>query len=80
MRHFIVFLLAALAQELRTQELYKTPGVSETIDWVSALVALGHDRVDALRLPLGEPPEAVAVEQGRSAVAEGGLHHPLLMR
>ncbi|HZI79976.1 MAG TPA: MoxR family ATPase [Vicinamibacterales bacterium] len=38
--------VTALAQELRTQELYKTPGVSETIDWVSALVALGHERVD----------------------------------
>ena len=39
--------VTALAQELRTQELYKLPGVSETIDWASALVALGHDRVDA---------------------------------
>jgi len=38
--------VTALAQELRTQDLYKVPGVSETIDWVSALVALGHDRVD----------------------------------
>jgi MoxR-like ATPase len=38
--------VTALAQELRGQDLYKTPGVSETIDWVSALVALGHDRVD----------------------------------
>jgi MoxR-like ATPase len=39
--------VTALAQELRAQDLYKVPGVSETIDWVSALVALGHDRVDA---------------------------------
>jgi MoxR-like ATPase len=38
--------VTALAQELRTQDLYKTPGVSETIDWVSALVALGHEGVD----------------------------------
>jgi MoxR-like ATPase len=38
--------VTALAQELRSQELYKVPGVSETIDWASALVALGHDRVD----------------------------------
>jgi MoxR-like ATPase len=38
--------VTALAQELRTQDLYKTPGVSETIDWVAALVALGHERVD----------------------------------
>ena len=39
--------VTALAQALRTQDLYKLPGVSETIDWASALVALGHDRVDA---------------------------------
>jgi MoxR-like ATPase len=38
--------VTALSQELRTQDLYKVPGVSETIDWVSALVALGHERVD----------------------------------
>jgi MoxR-like ATPase len=38
--------VTALAQELRTQDLYKTPGVSETIDWVSALAALGHDQAD----------------------------------
>jgi len=38
--------VTALAQELRTLDLYKTPGVSETIDWVSALMALGHERVD----------------------------------
>ena len=38
--------VTALSQELRTQDLYKMPGVSETIDWVSALVALGHDRLD----------------------------------
>jgi MoxR-like ATPase len=38
--------VTALAQELRGQELYKLPGVSETIDWVAALVALGHERLD----------------------------------
>jgi len=38
--------VTALSQELRAQDLYKVPGVSETIDWVSALVALGHERVD----------------------------------
>jgi MoxR-like ATPase len=39
--------VTALVQELRTQDLFKTPGVSETIDWVSALLALDHERVDA---------------------------------
>jgi len=37
--------VTALAQELRTQDLYKLPGVSETIDWAAALVALAHERV-----------------------------------
>ena len=36
----------AVVQELRAAELYKTPGVSETLDWVSALVALDRDVVD----------------------------------
>ena len=39
--------VTALVQELRTMELYKAPGVSETIDWVSALVALNRDALDA---------------------------------
>jgi MoxR-like ATPase len=39
--------VTALVQELRTLELYKAPGVSETIDWVSALVALNRDALDA---------------------------------
>jgi MoxR-like ATPase len=35
-----------LVQSLRRQELYKVPGVSETIDWVSALVALDRQALD----------------------------------
>jgi MoxR-like ATPase len=38
--------VTALVQELRREELYKAPGVSETIDWVSALVALDRDALD----------------------------------
>jgi MoxR-like ATPase len=38
--------VTALAQELRTADLYKVPGVSETIDWVAALVALDRDTLD----------------------------------
>ena len=34
-------------QELRTAELYKTAGVSETLDWAAALVALNCDELDA---------------------------------
>jgi len=40
-------LVTAMAQELRSEQLYKVPGVSETIDWVSALVALDRDTLDA---------------------------------
>src|SRR5688572_11657185 len=39
--------VTALVQELRAQELYKAPGVSETIDWVAALNALDHTALDA---------------------------------
>ena len=35
-----------MVQALRREELYKLPGVSETLDWVAALVALGHDTLD----------------------------------
>src|SRR4051812_11290084 len=38
--------VTAMAQELRSQQLYKVPGVSETIDWVAALVALDRDTLD----------------------------------
>lgn len=39
--------VARLTQELRTIDLYKPPGVAETIDWTEALVALGADTLDA---------------------------------
>ena len=39
--------VTAMVQELRTADLYRKPGVSETIDWVNALVALGRDTLDA---------------------------------
>jgi len=38
--------VTAMVQELRTAELYKVPGVSETIDWVAALAALDKDALD----------------------------------
>ena len=37
----------AVVQALRQQELFKAPGIAETLDWASALVALGADRLDA---------------------------------
>ena len=35
-----------VVQELRKRELYKAPGVSETIDWAAALVALDRESLD----------------------------------
>ena len=42
-------------QELRTQDLYKIPGVAETIDWTAALVALDKQAlsVDVVSETLG---------------------------
>jgi MoxR-like ATPase len=38
--------VTALTQELRSMDLYKVPGVSETLDWVAALAALDTDVLD----------------------------------
>ena len=38
--------VTALVHELRGVELYKVPGVSETLDWVAALAALNHHALD----------------------------------
>lgn len=38
--------VAAFMQELRATELYKAAGVSETLDWVAALVALDRQELD----------------------------------
>ena len=39
--------VAVMVAELRNLGLYKPPGVAETIDWVTALGALGRDELDA---------------------------------
>jgi MoxR-like ATPase len=39
--------VTAAVQELRAGDLYKRPGVSETADWLDALVALGVRELDA---------------------------------
>jgi MoxR-like ATPase len=41
--------VARLMAEVRRQELAKTPGVAETLDWAAALVGLGVSRLDADR-------------------------------
>ncbi|MBT8487673.1 MAG: MoxR family ATPase [Gemmatimonadetes bacterium] len=39
--------VVAFVQRLRQMELYKVPGVAESIDWTRALMALGSDRITA---------------------------------
>src|SRR6266404_4339385 len=75
--------VAAAAEELRALELYKPPGVAETIDWAEALSTLGRARLDdaAVDATLGtilkyrEDQERVRAhglaELVRSAVARG---------
>jgi MoxR-like ATPase len=38
--------VAAAVEGLRVLELYKPPGVAETIDWANALAALGRTEID----------------------------------
>ena len=38
--------VAAFVHELRTRELYKTSGVSESLDWTAALIALDKQELD----------------------------------
>ena len=39
--------VAAFVQELRGAELYKVPGVAETLDWTAALVSLNEQELEA---------------------------------
>jgi MoxR-like ATPase len=39
--------IVAFVQALRREELFKLPGIAETLDWTAALVALGATRIDA---------------------------------
>ena len=55
--------VAEVTQRLRGLDLYKVPGVAETVDWARALAALGSHRGDA-----GSP----ARDHGRGDQAPGG--------
>jgi MoxR-like ATPase len=69
--------VAAFVQELRTVDLYKTAGVSETLDWAAALVALDCellepavvDRTLGVLLKHGDDITAVKGDQTRDLVA-----------
>ena len=39
--------VTALVHGLRQMDLYKVPGVAETLDWARSLAALGASRIDA---------------------------------
>jgi len=39
--------VTTVVQQLRQRELYKVPGVSETIDWAAAVAALDRTVLDA---------------------------------
>ena len=47
--------VVAFVQDLRQTDLYKRPGVAETLDWMNALVALNETRLtaDNVRSTLG---------------------------
>jgi MoxR-like ATPase len=65
--------VTAMVQELRLAELYKVPGVSETIDWVMALGALDRNTLDAkavdetLGVVLKAKEDLVAIRGDRAA-------------
>ncbi len=41
--------IARLVEQVRREDLSKTPGIAETLDWAAALVGLGVSRIDADR-------------------------------
>lgn len=74
--------VTAFVQELRSTELYKVAGVSETLDWVSALVALNQTELDpavvedtiGILLKHHEDVEAVRGERLRALLARAQTH------
>ena len=68
--------VTAFVQELRTTELYKVPGVAETLDWTAALVSLNENELTpsviddtlGVMLKYREDLEATRGEQTRALV------------
>ena len=66
--------VVAFVQELRTTELYKVPGVAETLDWTAALVSLNESELSpaviddtlGIMLKYREDVQAVRGEQTRA--------------
>ncbi|MDH3651528.1 MAG: MoxR family ATPase [Saprospiraceae bacterium] len=66
--------LIGIIQNLRIKKLNKVPGISETLDWVSGLMALGYDSLDVsvLEKTLGC---FIKSQRDIEALKEEGLHH-----
>ena len=65
--------VAEVAQRLRGLDLYKVPGVAETVDWARALAALGHTEATpaALRETMGAAiKHQEDLERSEEAIAE----------
>jgi MoxR-like ATPase len=64
--------VAGAAQALRDLELYKPPGVAETIDWSQALAALGRESIDeaSVEVTLGS---ILKYREDQERVREHGL-------
>ncbi len=65
--------VAEVTQRLRGLDLYKVPGVAETVDWARALAALGHTDAtpEALRETMGAAiKHQEDLQRGEEAIAE----------
>ncbi len=64
--------VAGAVEALRDMHLYKPPGVAESIDWTSALAALGRSEIDerSLDLTLGT---VLKYQEDQARVRAGGI-------
>ena len=74
--------VAAATENMRSMDLYKPPGVAETLDWTEALVALGAKELDEAliynRKLVPVPPATDATpEQARQALASAARATPV---
>ena len=64
--------VAAAVERLREMDLYKPPGVAESIDWTEALVALGFDALDEEAIGLTVGSVLKYREDAERVLADGG--------
>lgn len=70
--------VVAFIQELRRRDLYKMPGVAETLDWASALVALDQTALD--EQVVNETLGVILKYQDDVAQVQGGMARELTQR